>query len=276
MKRAVLAVLVLFAVAGCGDRPNGFSAGSQPEPNAPGATSGEGSVDEDLLWDHTFLLAEADTQDTPLAGTGVSLDFTGDHRVVARASCNTMSGEAAVEGDRLVVGNGLATTEMGCDQDRHAQDEWLDGFLTGSPAIALTGERLTLTAGDGTALELTERSVADPDRPLEGTVWTVDSLVDGETASSTPAGATPATVEFADGRVTVFTGCNGGSGTYRLDGDTITVEPLMLTRKACESGIMTVESAMVAVLTGPVTYDVTSATLALENPSGKGLRLRAE
>ena len=259
-------MLVLFAVAGCGEQPKETPGGSAKEP-----------VEGDRLWGHTFLLAEADTAGTALEGTDLSLRFTDKHEVQARASCNSMSGPASLgEDNRLRLDNGMSMTEMGCDDVRHDQDKWIVTFLGAEPAVTVTAERLTLTGQDGVVLELTEQSVADPDRPLVGTVWTVGSLVDGQTASSAPAGARPATMEFGDGRVDVFTGCNSGSAAYTLAGKTITVEPLVLTRKACDGGIMTVESAMVAVLTEPVSYDITSSTLALDNPSGKGLRLSAE
>jgi heat shock protein HslJ len=261
--RGVLLVLVLLAVAGCGARTDGLSVSDQATPEP--------------LWGSTFLLTEGYIDGTPTtiqAGTEVSLLFTEDRRLVANAGCNTMSGPVTLDDGRLST-DGLAITEMGCDQPRHAQDEWLAGFLDGKPSWELAGGKLTLRGGD-TELMLTERSVVDPDRPLEGTVWTVDTLVDGETAGSTPAGAPPTTVEFGPDRVSVFAGCNGGSANYRLDGDTITFDPLEMTTKGCPGDIMVLESAVVAVLEGSVTFDVESAFLTLNHPSGKGLRLRAE
>lgn len=266
--RGVMLVLVLLAVAGCGARPD--------EPGIPAGDAGPTEPAEPL-WGNDFLLTEALVGGEPkalLAGTEVSLRFTDDGRLVAHAGCNTMSGPVSLDGGTLSA-DGLATTEMGCDPPRHAQDEWLAEFLASKPSWELTDARLTLRGGD-TELVLTERSVADPARPLQGTVWTVDTLIDGQVASSTPAGAPPATVEFGPDRVEVFGGCNGGSAGYRLEGDTITFDPLTMTRKACPGEIMALESAVVAVLDGSVTFDVTSDVLTLNHPSGKGLRLRAE
>lgn len=266
--RGAMLVLVLLAVAGCGAPPD--------EPGLPAGDPGPTEPAESL-WGNDFLLTEATVGGEPkalVAGTEVRLGFTDDGRLVANAGCNTMSGPVSLDGGTLSA-DGLATTEMGCDPARHAQDEWLADFLAGDPTWELTDARLTLRGGD-TELVLTERSAADPDRPLRGPVWTVDTLIDGEVASSTPAGAPPATLEFGPERVKVFGGCNGGSAGYRVEGDTITFDALVMTRKACSDEIMALESAVVAVLDGSVTYDVTSSVLTLKHPSGKGLRLRAE
>lgn len=268
--RGVLLVLVLLAVAGCGGRGGGMTGGDQGPP--PG-----GSADGESLWGRTFLLAEGYRDGDPMAsvaGTEITLRFDENHRLVANAGCNTMSGQASLDGGELAV-DGLETTEMGCDEPRMAQDKWVGEFLTSTPTWELADDKLTLSGG-GTELVFADRAVADPARPLTDTVWTVDTLVDGQAASSVPAGTPPATVEFGQGKAKVFTGCNSGSAGYRLSGDTITFEPLILTRKACPGEIMTLESAVVAVLEGSVTYGVESDVLTLKHPSGKGLQLRAE
>lgn len=266
---------MLLTVAACGGRGGGISGGGPgQEPPQGDSTAG---TDGNSLWGHTFLLTEGRRGGEPmtiLADTELSLRFTDDHRVSAQAGCNTMSGPVTLDDGRLTV-HGLESTGMGCDAPRHAQDEWLSGFLRGTPAWELAGPTLTLR-GEDTELTLTERGVAEPARPLVGTRWTVTTLIDGQTASSGPVGTPPATMTFGKDRVEVFAGCNSGSAGYRISGDTMTFEPLVLTRKACPGEIMTLESAVVAVLEGSVTYRVESATLTLEHPSGKGLQLRAE
>ena len=67
---------------------------------------------------------------------------------------------------------------------------------------------------------LTDREAAEPDRALAETTWAVDTLVDGQTASSVPAGAT-ATLVFGADRVAISAGCNSGSADYTMTGDTI-------------------------------------------------------
>ncbi|HEX2133616.1 MAG TPA: META domain-containing protein [Actinophytocola sp.] len=260
--RRVWAVVLVLVVSGCGQPPD--------------LQHPMGSATVEPLWDTEYVLDEATVGGEPhalVAGTTVTLEFT-DGRLGANAGCNHLGWQASLDGGTLAVDEG-EMTGMGCDPPRHAQDTWLTEFLESGPSWEREGPRLVLRGGD-TELVFTDRAVAEPDRPLAGPVWTVDTLVDGQLASSTPAGAPAATVEFGKDRLTVFTGCNGGSAAYTVSGDTIEVEALALTRKACAPDIMRVEEAVVGVLDGSVTYSVSSDVLTLEHPSGKGLRLRAE
>src|SRR3990172_6688727 len=65
-------------------------------------------------------------------GTRISLRFD-DDRIGASAGCNIMGGTYRLDGGRLLVEGG-AMTEMGCDEARSAQDNWLFGFLGSDPA----------------------------------------------------------------------------------------------------------------------------------------------
>ncbi|HEU5108518.1 MAG TPA: META domain-containing protein, partial [Micromonosporaceae bacterium] len=166
----------------------------------------------------------------------------------------------------------LSMTNMGCDPPRHEQDDWLAGFLGGKPSWKLDGDTLVVTSG---AKELTmlDRKDTEPDLPLRGTRWTVDSLLDGETSASTPQG-TSAWLTFGPKSVELHPGCNQGSADYELAGDTIRFGPVLTTRMACEPDAMELEAAVLAVLDGTVGYAVDGKTLTLKHPSGKGLELR--
>lgn len=251
-------VLATLLLGGCG--------GTQP---------GAGEPDRVSLAGKSYLLDTATEAGEPrglVAGTGVRLEFTDDGRLLADAGCNTMSGPVTLD-DRTLTVDGLETTERGCDAPRHEQDEWLAGVLSAGPTWRIEGTRLTLTGGD-TELVLTDEAAVTPARPLTGTEWTVDTLVDGETAASTPAGAS-ATIVFADGRAEVTTGCNEGSADYEVVGDTIRFTALTLTRRGCAPELMTLETAVVDVVRDEVAYAVDGDVLTLDHPSGKGLRLRA-
>lgn len=249
-----LLLLLLTCAAACGKADPGGAGGPAPEP----------------LHGRTFLSGETKPH-TLVPGTRVSLAFTDDGRLVASAGCNTMSGQVDVGGRTLAV-DGLATTEMGCDPPRHAQDDWLAKTLGAGPRWRLDGPTLTLTTGD-TTLVLTDREVADPDRSLTASTWAVDTLVDGQTAASTPA---TATLEFRDGKVDIFGGCNKGSAGYTLTGDTIHFGDAAMTRKACEPDIMRLEAAVLAVVRDTATVEIDADRMTLTQPSGKGLQLHAQ
>ncbi|OLF19088.1 hypothetical protein BU204_02980 [Actinophytocola xanthii] len=264
-----LLVLVLFAATACGARATDEPAGDAARQPAPGGEE---------LWGKQYVLTKATVDGKPhtlVADTVLSLQFTDDRRVVANAGCNTMGGPLSLDEGRVVV-QGLSTTEMGCPGPLDEQDDWLAGFLDSEPTWQLTEESgLTLRAGR-TELLLTDKAVAEPARPLVGTLWTMDTLIDGETASSTTAGVPPATVRFTETEVEVFTGCNSGSAGYRFASGQATIEQLVLTRKACSPDVMRQEQAVVGVMSGTVELTVDSDMLTIDHPSGKGLRLRAE
>ena len=240
-------------------------------------------------WDRTFLSTEVTENGRPkqlVPGTRITLNFVADgRRIGAQAGCNSMGGQASFGDGRLTV-NDLATTEMGCDPPRHAQDEWLASFLTSRPEWSTSGEAAegrgdsgaVLTLDNGAArIVLQDREVADPDRPLRGTKWVVDTIIDGQTASSVPAGA-EAFVAFDE--QTGFsgnTGCNGMGGTSVIDEarSTIRFSEVITTKMACEDERMRLERAVLVTLDGDVRYDITADVLSLDGPNGHGLRLRA-
>jgi heat shock protein HslJ len=253
MRRVLLALLLVLAA--CGQRP----AGNPPAP--------------DQLRGRTFL-ATAITEDGKPRDMELSLQFTDDGRLIARASCNTMQGKVDTTGGKLVIDGGLETTEMGCDQARHEQDTFVASVLGKKPSWDLTGDRLTITSG-ATTFELAPREAVHPDRKLVGTTWVLDTLVDGQVASSTAAGTAPVTLVFDGKTVVADTHCNGVRGEYTIDGDTISVALGPMTKMACEPEIMRGENAVIDVLQGKVRYEITADRLTLTNPSGKGIQLHA-
>jgi heat shock protein HslJ len=226
---------------------------------------------------HTFLSDSVTVGGNPrplVTGTQIRLTFWTDGRITASAGCNILNGTVRIETDRLVV-NDLGSTEMGCDAARHSQDEWLASVLTANPAYVLDDTRLQLHSNDA-VIALVDREVADPDRPLVHTIWAVDGLIDGSMASSIPAG-TSATMVFDDDKIDVtITSCNQISGTVKVASTTIDVGHLVTTDIACAGPAATLETAIVAVLDGKITYAIEAATLRLTRSNGKGLTLRAQ
>ena len=104
-----------------------------------------------------------------------------------------MFGDYELDGDTLVVGE-LAMTMMGCPDGLAEQDAWVGDLLAAGPTVAETDGTLTVTSGT-TVITLLDRKIADPDRPLVGTLWRVETLISNDAASSTPGGA-EATLTF--------------------------------------------------------------------------------
>jgi heat shock protein HslJ len=256
---AALALLVAACSAGTG-APAPTASGDPLIASSPAGPEG--------LEGRTFLATDAVGR-TLVPRTVVRVSFQ-EGQVGASGGCNSMGGPYTIAGGRLAVAQ-LAMTEMACEPALMDQDQWLAGLLDGS-TIGLAGDTLTL-AKDATRLSLLDREVADPDRPLVGTRWVVDGLVEGDAVSSVPAGAVAALTFSAD-RVEVETGCNRGGGAVTLTDRTITFGPVISTKMACQSSSVQVERVLIATLNGEVRYTITAGALILD-AGAAGLTARA-
>lgn len=260
MKAVRFGLLALvLAVAGCGDKGTGPQGGG-----------------DSPLRDRTFLSTAVSEGGKPYPlseKTRVRLTFTGDGRLIADAGCNSMQGSVKLGGGTIEVSE-LGSTGIGCPGNLHEQDTWLSRFLSSKPAWKLDGTTLVVSSSS-TEVTLADRKVAEPDLPLQGTKWTVDTLVDGEVASTTPNAGT-AWLVFDKETVQVSAGCNSGSGTYQVSGDILRIGDVATTRKACEPDLMTLETAVLGTLQGEVTYKIEANALTLKGPNGKGLQLRGQ
>jgi heat shock protein HslJ len=205
-----------------------------------------------------------------VAGTRIRLAFT-DGQLAASAGCNSIGGDYRIE-DGVLVFEGGGMTEMGCDPDRSAQDEWLVALLGSRPTAVLDGADLVLTSG-ATSVALTDREVAEPDLPLTGTTWTVDTIITGDAASSVPVGAVATFTFSADGRVEVRTGCNTGSGTYEANDDQLRFTGVAVTEMACDGAAGALEAAVLPILgADAVQYTIDASRLTLQaGDDGLGL-----
>ena len=228
-------------------------------------------------FDGTEWLSTAVTEDgadRPLvAGTRVRLSFA-DGELAASAGCNTMGGAYRIEEGRLVVEGG-GMTEMGCDDERHAQDDWLFGFLGSTPAIAQSDDKLTLTSGD-VVIALQDREVAEPDLPLIGTTWTVDTILSGDAASSVPEDIVATLVFHENGAVEIATGCSPGDGTYEAADGSLRIRDIETIETDCEDAARQLESAVLPILgADEIDYAIDAGSLTLV-AGDQGLVLRGE
>lgn len=205
-------------------------------------------------------------------GHRLTLEFQGD-RISAHAGCNTMSGSFSIEGDVLHVPL-LAQTMKACPGPLMMQDRWVSTLLTSEPTIALSGHHLRITGTDG-MVDLQDRSVADPDRSLTGTTWSLDGIGTDGAVSTVPSGVVSTLEIGPDGAIRVDTGCNRGTGTVSITERDITVGPLALTRMACPSPADQVEQAVMSTLQGQVGYTISGDSLTLARDGETALVYRA-
>ena len=85
-------------------------------------------------------------QDLALGST-LTLTFT-DDGISTKAGCNTMFGQASLDGGRITMTTPLGMTMMACEQALMDQDQWISDFLSSGPEWSLDGPVLTLSSGD--------------------------------------------------------------------------------------------------------------------------------
>lgn len=261
---------------------DGYRVYSDSEGNTSSAqlSSGAAGSSQAGLAGLDFLLESADGY-APVAGTTARLSFD-DATLSFSASCNGMSGPWSLCDGRLCVSE-LSRTEIGCEPALLAQDEWYSSFLTSSPLVTQSGARLILEGtveGTDASLTFLDREIADPDRPLTGPVWRVDTIIQGNGAS---AGASQnselTTIEFQpDGALDVFTNCKIGTGTYTAANGTLTFSDVAFEDAPCSGplGDLRVYDHVVQVLApGDVAYQIEARRLTLTR-EGVGLGALAE
>ncbi len=248
----VLVLATLLVATACG----------QGDDNASGSGSPTG------LDGRTFLSTAA-TGIELVADTRVSITFE-NGTVRANAGCNTMSGDYELVDGRIVVAQ-LTATEMGCDPPRHAQDDAIASLLMLGASYELTGDELVLRR-DAIELRLTDRRVADPDRPLVGTAWELDTLIDGEVASTSPAGYA-ATLRIEGDRFTLDGSCNDFDGPVTVEGDRLVFGQTRMTAVGC-GDLEEIERRLMSFFQGEATFTIEADRLTITN-GDRGLAFRA-
>jgi heat shock protein HslJ len=249
-------------VVGCGD--NGSD-------DPGGAASGE------LPDGRTFLSTSVTEGDMPRSladGTRIRLDFTGDD-LRMDAGCNLLwFSPTRQDGDRLITAMEF-TTQVGCSPDRLDQDDWLTGFLTSEPTLRLDGDSLRLSS-DGVTIELLDIEVATPDRPLVGTRWRINTIIDGQSENSFNEEAEAWLIFTDDGTVRGRSACNLFSARYEVDGSKLSVSRLIATDEGCTGYAAEIEAALFDVLHGESTVNIETNKLTLTAANGKGVSLRTD
>jgi heat shock protein HslJ len=280
MKSSLIALLAvatagMFTLASCGDPsvepattptdPGSTTIDTTPD-TAPATTPAPGGDLAELL-DGKAYLSQSTTGITLADGAVLRISFD-DGRISVSGGCNGMGGDVTFEGDTMTVGP-MMSTQMACDQPLMDQDSAVQAFLTAGTTVSVDGDTITITGtfdGADASITLLDREVADPDRPLADTAWTVTGVISSDAISS-GWGSAVATLTIVDGQAQVNTGCNTGFATVTVDeaAGTITFGPLALTKRMCDDDAMRLEQEVSRVLTGTATYSIEAGSLTLMN-----------
>jgi heat shock protein HslJ len=250
MHRLVIAGAAIVLLAGCALVPGAMAA----------ALNGE--------WQ--FQAGDSQGQAIPIvAGSRITLKIDGT-QAGGGSGCNTYGGTIQISGTTIQI-SALSMTEMDCQDDRVMASE--AAYLAAVP-------RVTAAARDGNSLVLTGPQVelrfvlvpAVPNADLVGPVWALDSLISGETVSST-VGAEATLQLSADGAISGTTGCRSFGGHYAISGTHVQVTDLVTDKRACSSGLVEQDEHVLAVIGNGFTITISRNSLTLA-AGGKGLGYR--
>ena len=156
-----------------------------------------------------------------------------------------------------------------------SQDEWLVSLLTTDPTFTPDADTLVISGPTG-SITMLDKKTAQPDSSLVGTRWLVDTIIQGDVASTPPQGAVGSILFGGDGALAASLGCNTGSAQFTVAGDNITIGAMATTRMACLAEAAELEKHMLAVLAATLEFAIDGDALTLTAESGAGLGLRLE
>jgi heat shock protein HslJ len=207
-------------------------------------------------------------------GTAVKLDFS-KGRVTASAGCNTMSGSVTFTSDTMVVGI-LASTPMLCDPVRGRQDGLLLDLFAKPSQWSLDGTILTVW-NSRVEITLGERLPVDAKHPLFNRHWIVETVLGDRVMYPVPPDIHVSLLfqPEASGQVTLngILICNWLTGTATVEGNSITVEGLAMTKRGCQPNDPRVEIGVLTALKGTSQYWIDGDQLTIAKPTGPGLIL---
>jgi heat shock protein HslJ len=241
--------LVVLGVAGCGAAP-----GSPPE------VTGE--------WELVEFSQDGAVVPEPVGGRATLTIADGE--LSGTSFCNSYSGAYRLDGDELSV-SGLGGTELGCEPElMDAEAAYLAALAAADQAANADGY-LVLSGGDA---ELRYRPLPEvPASELTGAGWVLETLLDGDVASSTTGGR--AVLELADdGTFTASTGCRELTGSWSLDGDVVRVTGVTPAAGTCDPEVVAQDEQVVAVLSGDFQVAVSEDSLTVTGADGQGLVYR--
>jgi heat shock protein HslJ len=213
-----------------------------------------------------------DSDPIPLVD-GYPITLTIDAEIVGGiAACNRYGGSYTVD-QGVIAFSEFGATAMACmpEETMASESVYLEALIRATTATATTGT-LTL-GGEGVELAFGELPPV-PTADLTNTVWVLESLIEGNSASS--AGGDRATLElFTDGSMLGSTGCRSLHGRYLVRGAEVLINELAAEGE-CTAELQAQDSLVVGVLGDGFGAHVEGDVLTLTKPGNLGLTYRAD
>ena len=213
-------------------------------------------------------------------GRGPLLVRFGADRLSAATGCNGMGG-SYVSGEGWLYTPTLVSTMMACDSRLMAQEQAIGAALSGHHAIrnGIEGAMILGSEGGEIALVRTgdcpECAEMDGSPAMQGLTltgdWDIRQIGDTLVTSDRPY-----RLNFTNGQMTGFAGCNRLFGGYTVENDTLTFGSIGATRMACAGQSGADERRVLDIIRVPLTYRFISAdSMIVANASGGMMMHRA-
>ena len=262
----VVAVALAILAGACANGAGG------PTTNAPGddpppTTSVDGSSTVTGQIEGDWIIIEGVPT---VAGYPISLSVTGNE-FSGRSACNLYGGTAGIDGASLAIED-MGMTAMGCEEAVMDSESAYLRALAAVTAWKITDDRLELL-GPPEPLVF-ERAPEVPISELVGTVWVLETVIEGDEAFS--AVGDPATLVLNDdGSVSGSTGCRSLDGSWTLANGQVFLPELSADGR-CSADLAVQDGIVVNVLGDGFTPSVDGGVLTLTSMGNEGLVYRVE
>ncbi|MGW8225878.1 MAG: META domain-containing protein [Anaerolineales bacterium] len=206
-----------------------------------------------------------------ILGTEITANFGEDGRLTGNAGCNNYSAAYEIDGDQITIGPAIST-RMACGEPEGVMEQemaYLAALEVASSYQFEDQQRLILLDSEG-------HRVVDykPARnfKLTETIWNLENFNIGGDAIAPVLEGTEITAYFdEDGNVSGTAGCNNYSGSYKVEGEQITIELGPLTMMFCEQpeGTMDQETAYLQALDSVATFRILGDEMVMLNEAGQ-------
>lgn len=211
-------------------------------------------------------------------GRGPLLVSFGKSALSAGTGCNGISG-AYLSGEGWLYAPMLMSTEMACDPRLMAQEAAIGATLSGHQSLRTNGEGTIFLGQDGGQIALVRAGdclscgemAADAqlsDKPFDGE-WDIRYIDSAAVMSERPY-----RINFVDGQMSGFAGCNRFFGPFTMDEATLSFGPIGATKMACMGSGGKDEQRVFDILGGPLHYSFMGRDAVLVGNKTGGLMLQ--
>ncbi len=213
-----------------------------------------------------------DGQPIPMVKTHPITITLDDGSVGGSAACNGYGGRYSQRGDEIAFTE-FAMTEMACfpEEVMVSEQTYINALFNVETASA-NGDQLVLR---GSRTELVYNQLEPvPTTDLQGTVWVLDSLVQGETVSTVSGDR--ATLElFSDGSFIGSTGCRTLTGEYVVSGAEV-VFTSFAAHGECSADLARQDSQVISALEGGFRVEIEGDTMTTWVAGDEGLIYKSD